>query len=199
MSEANVVALVPVTGRAGVGAPDGVPVVRLAVRRLIGAASVDRVILLPESELDLSVSAVLDIGDVRVVSGSALSEYAAVVAAQPGVRVVLVHDPLRAFTPVDVVDRVVLAVLADGRPVVPVLPCSDTVKQTDDAGVVIDTPDRAWLRVVQTPIGYPAELISSGAVVAGEVPAGALLVAGDPKARRVAGAVDLVMIDGGLT
>jgi 2-C-methyl-D-erythritol 4-phosphate cytidylyltransferase len=198
MSDVHVVALVPVTGRAGSGAADGVPAVQLAVRRLISTASVDRVILLPESELDFSVSAVLDAGDVRVVS-AALPEYAAAVAAQPGVRVVLVHDPLRAFVPVDVVDRVVRAVLANGRPVVPVLPCSDTVKQTDDAGVVIDTPDRAWLRVVQTPIGYPAELISSGAVVAGEVPAGALMVTGDPRARRVASAVDLVMIDGGLT
>jgi len=196
MSDAHVVALVPVTGRAGLGA-DGVPVVQLAVRRLIGAASVDRVILLPESELDFSVSAVLDAGDVRVVS-AALPGYAAVVAAQPGVRVVLVHDPLRAYVPVDVVDRVVHAVLTEDRPVVPVLPCSDTVKQTNEAGVVINTPDRAWLRVVQTPLGYPAELISSGAVVAGAVPEGALTVAGDPRARRVAGAVDLVMIDGGL-
>jgi 2-C-methyl-D-erythritol 4-phosphate cytidylyltransferase len=196
MSDVNVVALVPVSGRAGLGEIDGVPVVLLTVRRLIGAASVDRVILLPESGVDIP-SAVSDAGDVVVVSGSAVSACAAEVAARAGV--VLVHDPLRPFTPVDLVDRVVRAVLADGRPVVPVLPCTDTVKQVDDDGVVMDTPDRAWLRVVQSPIGYPARLLSSGAVVAGDVPAGALMVAGDPLARRVASAVDLVMIDGGLT
>jgi 2-C-methyl-D-erythritol 4-phosphate cytidylyltransferase len=195
MSDAHVVALVPVSGRAGLGTIDGVPVVLLTVRRLIGATSVDRVILLPESGVDIP-SAVSDAGDVRV-SASAVAACAAEVAARAGV--VLVHDPLRPFTPVDLVDRVVRAVLADGRPVVPVLPCTDTVKQVDDAGVVLDTPDRAWLRVVQSPIGYPAELLSSGAVVAGDVPLGALMVAGDPLARRVASAVDLVMIDGGLT
>jgi 2-C-methyl-D-erythritol 4-phosphate cytidylyltransferase len=195
MSDAHVVALVPVSGRAGLGAIDGVPVVLLTVRRLIGAASVDRVILLPESGVDIP-SAVSDAGDV-LVSDSSVSACAAEVAVRAGV--VLVHDPLRPFTPVDLVDRVVRAVLADGRPVVPVLPCTDTVKQVDDTGVVMDTPDRAWLRVVQSPIGYPAALLSSGAVVAGDVPLGALMVAGDPLARRVASAVDLVMIDGGLT
>jgi 2-C-methyl-D-erythritol 4-phosphate cytidylyltransferase len=103
---------------------------------------------------------------------------AVAVAAEPGVRVVLVHDPLRTMTPPEVVARVVESVLASGRPVVPVLPCSDTVKSLDDADVVIDTPDRSALRVIQSPIGYPAEMIASGVVVPGRVPAAALTIDG---------------------
>lgn len=114
----------------------------------------------------------------RRVSGADVVASAVAVAAQPGVRVVLVHDPLRVATPPDVVARVVQAVLDSGRAVVPVLPCTDTVKSLDDADVVIDTPDRVALRVIQSPIGYPAELISSGAVVPGTVPSGALTIDG---------------------
>ncbi|HEX5406038.1 MAG TPA: 2-C-methyl-D-erythritol 4-phosphate cytidylyltransferase [Pseudonocardiaceae bacterium] len=169
MSDARVVALVPVSGRAGQDA-----LCQAAVARLTPAAG--RVDVLPAAELvDRARSA----------------------ASSPGVRVVLVHDPLRAYTPSDVVARVVRAVLTTGRPAVPVLPCSDTVKRLDDADMVIDTPDRADLRVAQSPIGYPAGSIVSGLVVPGTVPAGAVPVAGDPLGRRLAGPVDTVMINGG--
>jgi hypothetical protein len=105
---------------------------------------------------------------------------AAVSAVVPGVRVLLVHDPDRGEFLPDVAFRVVREVRATGATVVPVSPCSDTVKRVDDAGVVIDTPDRNELRVVGTPIGYPAELVASGAVVAGTVPAGAVTIDGRP-------------------
>jgi 2-C-methyl-D-erythritol 4-phosphate cytidylyltransferase len=59
-----------------------------------------------------------------------------------------------------------------------VLPCSDTVKRLDADGFVIDTSDRAGLRVVRTPIGYPAALIRSGALAPGAVPVGARTVDG---------------------
>lgn len=203
MSDANVVALVPVVGRASQRAHDGAPggsallpvhdapLVVHAVRRLFAADSVDDVVVLAEDPSDVDGLSPLD---VRVVIGS-VPETSRGIAATASV--LLVHDPLRAFVPAEVVDRVVGAVIEHQRPVVPVLPCSDTVKRLDAADVVIDTPDRAGLRVAQTPIGYPAELIATGAVTAGSVPAGALTVAGDPRSRRMAGAVDLAMLDGG--
>lgn len=193
----DVVALVPVAGHAGQRADDGsrgeaalflvdgVPLVVHAVRRLLAAELVDDVVVLSDSGLALP-----GLG-VPILSGTT-ADVASALAGD--VRVVLVHDPLRAFTPSAVVDRVVRAVLEHGRPVVPVLPCSDTVKRLDPSGVVIDTPDRTGLRVAQTPIGYPAGLIIDGTVVAGDVPIGALPVPGDPKARRLAGAVDRAMI-----
>jgi 2-C-methyl-D-erythritol 4-phosphate cytidylyltransferase len=171
MSDVTVVALVPVAGRPGQD-----ELIAAAIRRLTGFVS--HVIVLADTDIPTAAT---------VVSGTSLAEHAVTVASRPGVRVVLVHDPLRAHTPADLVTRVVDEVLRTGRPVVPVLPCS----------VVIDTPDRTALRVLQSPIGYPAELIASGAVVAGTVPVHARTVAGDPQARRLATAVDIAMINGG--
>jgi 2-C-methyl-D-erythritol 4-phosphate cytidylyltransferase len=152
MSDASVVALVLVTGPAEQDVA-GVA----AVRRLADVAG-RVVVLTPEMPFDAAVTAVL-----------------------PGVRVVLVHDPLRGELSSDVASRVAREVVATGRPVVPVLPCSDTVKRLDDSAVVIDTPDRNELRVVVSPVGYPAELITSGAVLAGTVPVGAVTIDGGPR------------------
>lgn len=73
---------------------------------------------------------------------------------------VLVHDAARPLVPVDTVDAVAAAV-RDGAPaVVPALPVPDTVKRVEPGGrpgepePVVDTPDRAVLRAVQTPQGF---------------------------------------------
>ena len=68
---------------------------------------------------------------------------------------VLIHDAARALTPPGMIARVARAVL-DGSPaVVPVLPVADTIKRvTDDGATVLNTPDRATLRAVQTPQGF---------------------------------------------
>jgi 2-C-methyl-D-erythritol 4-phosphate cytidylyltransferase len=114
----------------------------------------------------------------RVVAVSTdMADRAVDVVADPHVAVVLCHDP--ALGSVATVERVVEHVLATGRPVVPVLPCSDTVKRLDDADVVIDTPDRDELRVLRSPIGYPAGLVRSGTVRVGTVPVGALTITVD--------------------
>jgi 2-C-methyl-D-erythritol 4-phosphate cytidylyltransferase len=77
----------------------------------------------------------------------------------PDTSIVLVHDAARAFTPGEVVRRVVEAVEAGHPAVIPVLPMADTVKQVDADGVVIATPDRAALRIVQTPQGFTADVL----------------------------------------
>lgn len=94
-------------------------------------------------------------------------------------RVVLVYDPSRTSVSDTTVRRIIDEVVRRGVPVVPVLPCSDTVKRLDADGFVVDTPDRAGLRVVQSPVGYPADAVRSGSAVTG-VPVGAHVVPGDP-------------------
>lgn len=170
----DVVVLVPVAGLTGRSRLPAPAEVEQAVSRLRAADAVDEVVVLADPGFRLS--------GVRVLTGS-LPDAARAIAADAGV--VLVHDPLRSRMPADVVDRVVRAVLDHDRPVVPVLPCSDTVKLLDSSGVVLDTLDRATLRVVQTPIGYPARMIADGGVVAGQVPVDALTVLGDPSGRRL--------------
>jgi 2-C-methyl-D-erythritol 4-phosphate cytidylyltransferase len=190
----DVVALLPVAGLSGRHAPTGVSALSLldgrslverAVTRLLTADSVDEIVVIADPDVEIRGL------DIRVVSGTT-ADIATVLARDFGV--VLVHDPLRPLIPANVVDRVVAAVLKHRLPAVPVLPCSDTVKLLDASGVVIDTLDRTALRVTQTPIGYPAELIVDGVVVAGEVPVTALTVTGDPAGRRLATAVDRAMI-----
>ena len=74
----------------------------------------------------------------------------------------LVHDAARCLTPAGPIRRVVDAVRAGERAVVPVLPVVDTVKEVDGEGYVTGTPDRAALRAVQTPQGFdPATLLAA--------------------------------------
>lgn len=72
---------------------------------------------------------------------------------------VLVHDAARPLTPPDLMVRVVEALRAGHRAVVPALPVPDTIKAVDANGVVLGTPERAGLRAVQTPQGFAADLL----------------------------------------
>lgn len=78
-------------------------------------------------------------------------------AAPDAADVVLVHDGVRPFVGRDLVERVGRAA-RDGV-AVPVVGLLDTVKEVDDAGRVVRTPDRDRLRRVQTPQGFPADLL----------------------------------------
>jgi len=80
-------------------------------------------------------------------------------AAAPPSDITLVHDAARAFTPPDVVRAVVAAVAAGAPAVIPVLPVADTVKRVDADGVVVATPSRVDLRIVQTPQGFRTEVL----------------------------------------
>jgi 2-C-methyl-D-erythritol 4-phosphate cytidylyltransferase len=93
----------------------------------------------------------------RVVVGSLTRAVADELAGQPDTQVVLLHDG--SVVPDALLARVVAQVLERGLPVVPVLPCSDTVKQVDADDVVLSTPDRAMLRVLGRPIGFPASFL----------------------------------------
>jgi 2-C-methyl-D-erythritol 4-phosphate cytidylyltransferase len=72
----------------------------------------------------------------------------------PSASHVLVHDHRHPLAPADVTDRVIAALRAGHRVVVPVLPMTDTVKAVDERGAVVGTVDRSALRTVQYPRGY---------------------------------------------
>ncbi len=75
-------------------------------------------------------------------------------ALPPDCRRVLVHDAARPFVDAPLVVRILDALDAGHKAVVPGLPVTDTVKLVDDAGLVAGTPERARLRAVQTPQGF---------------------------------------------
>jgi 2-C-methyl-D-erythritol 4-phosphate cytidylyltransferase len=144
----------------------GEPLLVHAVRGLWRSGVVDQVVVAaPPGTVDdvagLLRTAVPD-AELRVVEGGEArrqSVAAALAALDPETDVVLVHDAARAFTPPEVVRRVVQAV-RDGAPaVVPVVPVTDTIKQVDADDAVQATVDRTRLRAVQTPQGFRRDVL----------------------------------------
>lgn len=96
---------------------------------------------------------------------------------RPGIRTVLVHDAARALTPPALFDDVVTAVAQRGHGIVPRLPVVDTIKLVD-AGTIVGTVDRNNLAAVQTPQGFPRDmLVKATAQASAEVTDDAAIVA----------------------
>ena len=64
--------------------------------------------------------------------------------------IVLIHDAARPFVTSAVISRAIDAAGRTGA-AIPAIPVTDTIKQVGDAGDVTGTPDRARLRIAQTP------------------------------------------------
>ncbi len=71
---------------------------------------------------------------------------------------VLIHDAARPFVSKALLARALDAALESGA-AVPGLAVTDTLKQVDDKGHVVVTPERASLRAVQTPQAFGFDLI----------------------------------------
>lgn len=139
-------ALVPVAGT---------PLVAHAVRRLRAGGVEDVVVVAPADHLEAVREAVGAGADVVVGGASRQASVAAGLAALPaGAQVVLVHDAARCFAPGALVARVVAAVRAGHRAVIPVGPVADSLVLASEDAPVQDYADRTALRTVQTPQGF---------------------------------------------
>ncbi|WP_406211073.1 2-C-methyl-D-erythritol 4-phosphate cytidylyltransferase [Kitasatospora sp. NBC_01560] len=175
-------AVVPAAGRGerlGPGAPKalrdlgGVPLLVHAVRALARSRAVGLVVVAAPADgvaevVGLLDSHGLDGKDVRVVAGGATRQESVrlgLAAIPAEVEVVLVHDAARPLVPVEVVDAVAAAVRAGAEAVVPAVPLADTVKRVEPnpggPEPVLDTPDRATLRAVQTPQGFRRDTLAA--------------------------------------
>ncbi len=166
---------VPAAGRGerlGAGTPKalrlvgGVPMLVHSVRAMSRVRSVDLVIVAaPANQVDhvrsLLAGTVEDAAVTVVAGGDTRQESVAraLIALPADVTTVLVHDAARPLVPAEVVERVISAVIAGSPAVVPVLPMVDTIKAVDAEGVVVATPDRAFLRAVQTPQGFSRDVL----------------------------------------
>ena len=72
--------------------------------------------------------------------------------------IALIHDAARPLVDEALIERVISRA-RNGECVVPGLPVVDTLKETDDKGRVIRTVDRSKVWRVQTPQGFPRELV----------------------------------------
>jgi 2-C-methyl-D-erythritol 4-phosphate cytidylyltransferase len=73
--------------------------------------------------------------------------------------VICVHDAARPFATVSLFERVIEAVGNGVDAAIPGIAVTDTVKEVDDAGRVVATPNRAALRAVQTPQAFVANVL----------------------------------------
>jgi 2-C-methyl-D-erythritol 4-phosphate cytidylyltransferase len=83
----------------------------------------------------------------------------------PEVGIVLVHDAARPMVDSETIERVV-AKAREGVGAVPALPATDTIKEIDERGAIIRTPDRSRLVHAQTPQGFPRAMIEQAYVQA---------------------------------
>jgi 2-C-methyl-D-erythritol 4-phosphate cytidylyltransferase / 2-C-methyl-D-erythritol 2,4-cyclodiphosphate synthase len=72
--------------------------------------------------------------------------------------VVLIHDAARPFVAAAVISRAIEAAQRSGA-AIPVIPVTDTIKLVDEAGAIAATPERAKLRIAQTPQAFRFETI----------------------------------------
>jgi 2-C-methyl-D-erythritol 4-phosphate cytidylyltransferase len=188
----HVLAVVVATGSHVLEPLTGAPLVGRSVRAALDVPGVDRVAVLAPEPLVPALRAPCA-GPRVTVHGTSRSDHPEAHAGQrPGsaggdgpitagtLDVLLVLDAARPFVPVALGRRVVGAVRAGHRAVVPVLPLSDTVKLVDGAGRVAGTPDRGGLRVVQTPQGFHPSLLGPVLAAAAVDPVRAWTGAGGP-------------------
>ena len=71
---------------------------------------------------------------------------------------VMIHDGARCLVDAETISRVKQSVRDCGTGIA-AIPAVDTIKQADADGYVTATPDRASLRIVQTPQGFDREII----------------------------------------
>ncbi|MGH3749225.1 MAG: 2-C-methyl-D-erythritol 4-phosphate cytidylyltransferase [Micromonosporaceae bacterium] len=180
----DTVVLIPAAGRGerlGPGVPKamrelgGEPLLAHAVRRMAAAPSVAHIVVAAPSGLEGQVRLLLkerDHAAVTVVTGGSdrPSSVAAALAAAPAeCDIVLVHDAARPLAPAALAERVAAAVRAGHDAVIPAQPAVDTVKQVDLEGQVLATPDRASLRLVQTPQGFRRPVLVAAHAAHGDV------------------------------
>ena len=80
-------------------------------------------------------------------------------AISPNVEFVLVHDAARALASSDLARRVLDSLQSGEVAVIPTLPVIDTIKSINRDDYVSLTPDRTYLRAVQTPQGFTRSLL----------------------------------------
>lgn len=137
------------------------------------------VVVAPAEQVAAVTESVSSRFEVTVVAGGPtrdVSVRAGLAALPPATRNVLIHDAARPFTPPEVFEAVLAALVAGAQAVIPALPVVDTIKLVR-AGVVQRTVPRDDLVAVQTPQGFHvAALLAAHAAQTADVTDDAMLM-----------------------
>ncbi|MET0136086.1 MAG: 2-C-methyl-D-erythritol 4-phosphate cytidylyltransferase [Kibdelosporangium sp.] len=182
----SVVALVPAIDPVSV---HGMPLIERAVRNLLSAGCVRHVFLCtPSGGLTAPSDTTVVVGDVRAGLRAAIEAF-------PDVRFALLHDVTRAATPPQVISAVVAELERGAKAVIPVLPLTDTVKHVDQNGWILGTRDRSGLRVMQSPLGAPVDvLLAAERHVPASLGVPLSTVPGHPNGLRIRTAFDVASV-----
>lgn len=197
----------------------GQPLLRHALTHVLACDQVGHVVIVAPSDHLAAAHELIHDDErcrVEVVAGGAErmdSVARGIAALRDDDEIVLVHDAARCLAPSALFARVADAVRAGHDAVVPGVAVVDTVKQVDDAGMVIATPPRPSLRAVQTPQGFAKDVLVRAHQQAREAGAGGsvtddaglveamgakvLVVPGEPAAAKVTTAADLAVMERG--
>lgn len=181
----------------------GVPLVVHAVRGLLTAGCVRRVVVAAPSSATGAVQAVLagaGLAALVVPGGADRTESVrlaldAALGESPDTRTVLVHDVARAFTPPELIRSVAAEVAAGAQAVVPVLPVADTVKRVDANQVITATVDRTDLRFAQAPQGFAVGVLHRCGGLIDRIGEQVSTVPGHPAAMRITTPFDLAVAE----
>jgi 2-C-methyl-D-erythritol 4-phosphate cytidylyltransferase len=154
----------------------GVPMLLRAIRGLVESGVVDHVVVLVPPEVGDAAARVLSgepvivhadrreavvgvVERLRAGAGERVVPPEGRVGAPPVPPSVLLHDAARVLAPPALARAVAAAVQRGHGVAVPVLLLSDTVKDVDPGHLIVGSPDRGTLRVVQTPQAYRPDLL----------------------------------------
>jgi len=100
--------------------------------------------------------------DISVVTGGATRSQSirlGLAAVNPEAQFILVHDAARSLASTALAQSIIASLQSGEAAVIPGLPEVDTVNVIDSDGYVLSAPDRASLRIIQTPQGFCASVL----------------------------------------
>jgi len=126
------------------------------------APHVDHVVVaVPPTYVGSARAALADAVNVTVLAGGATRQESvamALVAVDPAIELVLVHDAARPLVPGEVIARVIEALRDGAEAVAPVVPVIDSLRRVNPDGSSAAV-DRTALRAVQTPQGFRRQVL----------------------------------------
>jgi len=141
------------------------PLLLHTLERLLATEVPSEIILVvrpgSQAEMEAIIAPLNGKGNIRLVDGGAQrqdSVQAGLKAVSASSEFVMVHDAARPFVTKELID-IVLAAAKLSDAAVCGAPCSDTLKEVGEDGLVLRTPDRSKLWTVQTPQIFRTKLL----------------------------------------
>lgn len=143
---------------------DGEPLLLHSLRPFLGFHAIEWVVIALPADAAADPPAWLRDLDprIRIVAGGSergASVQNALVEVPAEADVILIHDAARPLVTADVIERA-LAAAARGLNAVVAVPVTDTIKEVDEGGRIIGSPDRRTLWAAQTPQAFPRAAIA---------------------------------------